>query len=87
MQTYIIAGCVSILGFFVPIICYRLGIKEGYEMANGKMPKPIKNPIKAVSEGIENRKENKQAKEERKTFLEGLNNLMAYDGEPQEGDK
>jgi hypothetical protein len=76
-----------LLGFFVPIICYRIGLKEGYEMANGKMPKTIQNPIKTITESIEAKKENKQAKEERKTFLEGLNNIMAYDGEPQEGDK
>lgn len=56
-------------------------------MANGKTPSPIQSPVKKITEGIENRKENKQAKEERKTFLEGLNNIMNYDGEPQEGDK
>lgn len=87
MNQYIIAGCVMLLGFFVPIICYRIGLKEGYEMAKGKTPSPIQSPVKKITEGIENRKENKQAKEERKTFLEGLNNIMNYDGEPQEGDK
>ena len=84
MNQYIIAGCVMLLGFFVPIICYRIGLKEGYEMANGKIPKPIQNPIKTITEGIESKKENKQAKEERKTFLEGLNNIMNYDGDSQE---
>lgn len=76
-----------VLGFFVPVICYRKGLKEGYEMAKGKVPEPIKNPVKTIANAVDNMKQDKQAKEERKAFLEGLNNLMNYDGEPQEGDK
>lgn len=76
-----------LLGFFMPTYYYRKGLKEGYEMAKGKLPEPIKNPVKSVINGIDDMKENKQLKEEHKVFLDGLNNLMAYDGDAQEGDK
>jgi hypothetical protein len=74
----ILAGCIMLLGFFMPVICYRKGLKEGYEMAKGKLPEPIKNPIKAVQEVIKSKKEEKNKNE----FFEGLNNIMNYDGNP-----
>jgi hypothetical protein len=80
---YILAGCILLLGFFMPVICYRKGLKEGYEMAKGKLPEPIKSPVKAVQEVIKSSKEKKETDE----FLEGLNNLINYDGNPQGGDE
>jgi hypothetical protein len=74
----ILAGCIMLLGFFMPVTCYRKGLKEGYEMAKGKLPEPIKNPIKAVQEVIKSKKEEKNKNE----FFEGLNNIMNYDGNP-----
>ena len=82
MQTYIIAGCVMLLGFFVPIICYRIGLREGYELAKGKTPEPIKNPVKVVQEVINDNK----TKKENSEYLEGLNNLLNYTGDPQGGE-
>lgn len=72
-----------LLGFFMPFLCYRKGLKEGYEMAKGKLPEPIKSPVKAVQDVIKDKKESKETNE----FFEGLSNLLNYDGEPQGGDK
>lgn len=80
---YILAGCIMLLGFFMPFLCYRKGLKEGYEMAKGKLPEPIKSPVKAVQDVIKDKKESKETNE----FFEGLSNLLNYDGEPQGGDK
>lgn len=78
---YIIAGCILLLGFFMPNYCYRKGLKEGYEMAKGKVPEPIKSPVKTIQNTLGEKKQEKEVN----LFFEGLNNIMNYDGNPQKG--
>lgn len=78
---YILAGCIMLLGFFMPFLCYRKGLKEGYEMAKGKTPEQVKSPTKVIQDVIKGKDEDKKSKE----FAEGLANLMNYDGNPQKG--
>lgn len=80
---YILAGCILLFGFFMPLLCYRRGLKEGYELAKGKTPEPIKTPVKVVQDVIKGKKEEKETNE----FYEGLSNILNYDGNPQGGEK
>ena len=57
----------------MPMFCYRKGLKEGFEMAQGKAPH---------NEPITSKKPEKMSEEQLK-YIEGLNNLLSYDGEPQ----
>lgn len=80
---YIIAGCLIAFGFFMPFLAYRKGIKDGYELANGKVPEPIKTPIKVVKDFVKDKEKQKEVDK----VVEGWNNIMNYDGTPQGGEE
>lgn len=80
---YILAGCILLLGFFMPLLCYRRGLKEGYELAKGKTPELTKTPVKALQYVLKGKQEGKEVNE----FYEGLSNILNYDGNPQGGEK
>lgn len=65
--------------FILPLLAYRRGLQDGLNVQQGKPVEPLKTPVQVV-------KEYRQAKEEQKktdVILEGLANILAYDGEPQ----
>jgi len=66
--------------FLCPLMAYRRGLQDGLAVGQGKTPVPIKGPIKAMQE----HREAKQTKQEQDKFRDGLANLLAYDGTPQE---
>ena len=69
--------CVILLAgiSLVAMLAYRNGFKDGMSVANKKEIPPLENPtIKLFT-----KKEEKEEKEEDK-ILQGLNNLMTYDG-------
>ena len=73
---YAIMGIAFGLCFFIlPLWAYRRGLKDGLDIRQGKPITPIQKP---------HIKPNK-ASDEVSKFIEGLNNIMAYDGEPQKG--
>lgn len=79
---YIVAGLV--LFFLCPslFLIYRLGLKDGLAIQHGaKTIEPITTPI----EYIEKRKEAKEVKAQEAELADGLANLFAYDGKPQQG--
>ena len=76
---YILAGIVLILAFFVPILAYRAGLRQGIELGKGKQIEPLKSPIKAIQAHRQVKKPTAKENE----FMEGLNNLLNYDGTPQ----
>lgn len=78
---YIVAGIVFGLCFFiVPVWAYRKGLKDGLAVSQGRAIEPIKNPVQVVQENRAAR----HTKAEQDRFREGLNNLLSYDGSPQE---
>jgi len=81
---YIVAGLV--LFFLCPSLffVYRLGLKDGLAIQHGaKTIEPIPTPI----EYIEKRREAKEIKEQEAELADGLANLFAYNGKPQEVSK
>lgn len=80
-MTYQILSIVLGLCFFVvPLLAYRRGLKDGLNIQQGKQPEPIKSPV----QHIRDRKEQKEAEKEQDMMMEGLQNILSYDGEPQE---
>jgi hypothetical protein len=68
--------------FIVPMWAYRQGLRDGLAIQNGaKTIEPIPTPI----EYVEKRKEAKEVKAQEAELADGLANLFAYDGKPQQG--
>lgn len=64
-----------LIGIFFGIclfLCYRAGFKDGLNVSNTNTLPPIFKP---------NTGENKQVTDD---FMEGLNNILSYNGTPQE---
>jgi hypothetical protein len=66
----------------VLIYCYRLGLKDGIRVADNK-------PLQNLSPLDKYRKYKQEQKEEKHAdaFITGLNNVLAYDGNPQPEDE
>jgi hypothetical protein len=79
----ILGALIGVCLFFVPIWCYRRGLKDGLALNQGKSIEPIQNPIQAIQRHVEERKESAEAKKENDLISEGLANIMNYDGTPQ----
>lgn len=80
----ILGAVIGLCFFIVPMWAYRRGIKDGLAIQQGKAPEPIKTP----SQVIQSHKEAKQVKATQDQFMQGLNNILSYDGTPQKaGDK
>jgi len=62
-----------IVAFLMSFFAYRMGIKDGISLGNSKPLEPIKNPLK---------KESSESTEQDK-YIEGLQNILNYDGNPQ----
>ncbi|MDD5486884.1 MAG: hypothetical protein PHW65_04960 [Dehalococcoidales bacterium] len=68
--------------FLIPLWAYRKGLKDGLSITQGKPVMPLLpnlNPAKALQE-------HKQAKidqAQQDLFMQGLTNIMAFDGKAQ----
>jgi hypothetical protein len=62
---------------------YRRGLQDGIAISQGKPLEPFKGPIKVIQE----HKEQKIIKEKQDKQRQGILNILAYDGRPQEGEK
>jgi hypothetical protein len=73
---YAIMGIAFGLCFFIlPLWAYRKGVQDGLNIQQGKPITPIQKPLKTPN----------KASDEVSKFIEGINNIMAYDGETQKG--
>lgn len=79
----ILGALIGVCFFFVPIWCYRRGLKDGLALTQGKPIEPIQNPIQAVTEYRERKVEQKEAKAVNDSISEGMANIMSYTGDPQ----
>jgi len=77
---YALSAVLGLCFFMLPMWAYRKGLKDGLAVGQGKTPEPIKTPVRMYQE----HQEAKQTKEEQDLFREGLANLLAYEGNPQE---
>jgi hypothetical protein len=73
---YAIMGIVFGLCLFIlPLWAYRKGVQDGLSIQQGKPIAPIQKPLTKAN----------KASDEVSKFIEGINNIMAYDGETQKG--
>lgn len=79
----ILGALIGVCLFFVPIWCYRRGLKDGLALTQGKPIEPIQNPVQAVVSHVERKQEQKEAKTVEDKLSIGLANLMSYDGTEQ----
>lgn len=75
---YVLLALCGVL-FLLPILAYRMGLREGMAIAKGIAPAPIKNPVQAIVEA----KERKVIKAKNDKIAQGIANIMAYDGTQQ----
>lgn len=70
-----IAGLlVGVAIFICTIKAYTLGVSHGKQLSEGRVPKIQLNPVKAVTQAIE---QHEQAKEEKKADTD-LNDIFSY---------
>lgn len=82
----------AIIGLcFFNFFAYRRGLKDGLSLNQGKSIEPIQGPVAVVQKHLDSRTQAKEAKAAEDKTMQGLANLMAYDGTPQpkpkEGEK
>lgn len=80
MEYLIIGTVLGLCLFIIPMWSYRRGLKDGLAINQGKTPEPIKTPVAAVK----NHYTAKKSKEEEDKVTQGLQNILSYDGSPQE---
>ena len=71
----LVLGLMSLLA----ICIYERGIRTGMRHERGVEPEQIKGPVKAIQEY----KQAKVAKVEEDKLIQGITNLFAYTGKPQ----
>lgn len=71
----LIGGCF----FIVPLWAYRRGLKDGLAISNNRTIEPIKTPAQVIREEVQRTEDKKDTDQ----FIQGLNNLLSYDGVPQ----
>lgn len=83
---YVTASVIIALAFLMSIFSVRMyqkGVKDGMQIAKGREPTQAKGLI----EVLQDKHQEKIDKKEVDKALEGWNNIMNYDGNPQGGDE
>jgi len=71
---------IMIVAFFMCFLVYRQGIKDGQRLQHEQTIQPIiKSPVTAYKEHTEG----KEVKADSKVIMQGIENMLAYDGTPQ----
>jgi hypothetical protein len=83
MQIAIISTALSIVLFLCLYFGFREGLRLGMNVSKGKPIEPLKSPIKAIQEHIEN----KEAKKAEKELQDEIDAIMGYTGDlPEDGE-
>ena len=82
MQIAIISTALAIVLFLCFCLAFRWGLKLGIDVSKGKPIEPLKSPIKAIQEHIEN-KETKKAENE---LQDEIDSIMSYTGDIEDGE-
>jgi hypothetical protein len=69
------------LFFFVPILVYRKGLKDGIELAKSMNTTEV--PVRKVSEPVNEKNPTNEEEKQVDPFLVGFQNILSYDGSPQ----
>ena len=81
MQTIITSTALAIVLFLCLYFGFREGLRLGMNVSKGKPIEPVKSPIKAIQEHIEN----KETKKAEKELQDEIDAIMGYTGDLPEG--
>jgi hypothetical protein len=83
MQIAIISTALAIVLFLTLYFGFREGLRLGMNVSKGKPIEPVKSPIKAIQEHIEN----KEVKKAEKELQDEIDAIMGYTGDlPEDGE-
>ena len=83
MQIAIISTALAIVLFLCLYFGFREGLRLGMNVSKGKPIEPLKSPIKAIQEHIEN----KEVKKAEKELQDEIDAIMGYTGDlPEDGE-
>lgn len=85
MQIAIISTALGIVLFLCLYLGFRTGLRLGMNVAKGITPPPVKNPVVAIQDAINEIKQHDDQIKADKLFTEGLYNMLNYTGDlPEE---
>jgi Mg2+/citrate symporter len=79
--TAIVVLALVIVLFLCLLIGFKEGVRVGMLAARQIEPPPVKNPISAVSDAVHEVKTTSEQREADKVFMEGLSNILQYNGD------
>ena len=82
MQTIITSTALAIVLFLCLYFGFREGLRLGMNVSKGKPIEPLKSPIKAIQEHIEN----KEVKKAEKELQDEIDAIMGYTGDIEGGE-
>lgn len=83
MQIAIISTALAIVLFLCLLLGFRYGLRLGMNASKGITPPPLKNPVIAVQDAVNDVKEHGEKIDSDKLFSEGLRNILSYTGETE----
>lgn len=84
MQIAIVSTIIGIVLFLCLLLGFRYGIRLGMNTAKGITPPPLRNPVIAVQDAVNDVKEHSEKIDNDKLIAEGLRNIFSYTGETEE---
>ena len=86
MQIAIVSTILGIVLFLTLLLGFRYGLRLGMQSAKGITPAPLKNPVIAVQDAVNEVKEHGEKIETDRLIAEGLRNIFSFDGNVDKGE-
>ena len=87
MVIAIISTALGIVLFLCLYLGFRTGLRLGMNAAKGIAPPPLKNPVIAVQDAVNEAKQHGEKIKEDNLFAEGLRNILGFTGDIEEEEK
>ena len=84
MQIAIISTILGIVLFLCLLLGFRYGLRLGMQSAKGITPAPLKNPVIAVQDAVNDVKEHGEKIDNDRLIAEGLRNIFSFTGDVEE---
>lgn len=79
MNTYFLVATMMV-AFFIGVLTYRQGFKDGLSVNKDKCIEPIKNPIVETIKNVQEVRISKEEREKSKELEDSMIELFSYDG-------
>lgn len=87
MLTAILSTIIGIVLFLCLYLGFRTGLRLGMNAAKGITPPPLKNPVIAVQDAVNEAKQHGKQIKADDLFAEGLKNILGFTGDIEEEEK